>query len=74
MVASSRRIVACPGVGWRVPYVTDWDYGQGATHALPDINAIVNALPWQPGDNVVSVVARVPKGSSALVMIWDGIE
>jgi glycosyltransferase involved in cell wall biosynthesis len=32
------------GAGWKVSYVTDWDYAQGSAHALPDVNAIVDAL------------------------------
>ena len=32
------------GAGWKVPYVTIWDYMQGAAQALPDIAAIADAL------------------------------
>jgi hypothetical protein len=32
------------GAGWKVSYVTDWDYAQGSAHALPDVNSIVDAL------------------------------
>jgi glycosyltransferase involved in cell wall biosynthesis len=30
--------------GWKVSYVTDWDYFQMAAHAMPDVNAIIDAL------------------------------
>lgn len=32
------------GAGWKVPYITDWDYAQGSAHALPDVDGIVDAL------------------------------
>jgi glycosyltransferase involved in cell wall biosynthesis len=32
------------GAGWKVPYITDWDYFQMSAHALPDVRAIQAAL------------------------------
>ena len=39
--SAQREVVAS---GWKVPFATVWDYGQGSAQALPDIHAIVDAL------------------------------
>ena len=39
--SAQREVVA---VGWRVPFVTLWDYAQGAMMALPSIEGIKDAL------------------------------